>query len=135
MNVNDVFPSNYIKASDLRGSQVTVTMQRIQIEEVGDGPKPVLYFQGKDKGLVLNKTNANTIAGMYGPEMDGWAGRPVTLFATQVDFQGRQVEAIRVQIQRPTPVNPAATMPSIGPDPFGSDTTDYNGLDNSDVPF
>lgn len=97
MNINGAFPSTYLKAADLQGRTVTVTMDHVKIEEVGDGPKPVLYFQGKEKGLVLNKTNSNNIAFIYGPETDHWQGNPIQLFPTMVDFQGKSVEAIRVR--------------------------------------
>ena len=55
------------------------------------------YFEGKSKALVLNKTNANTITDRLGPETDGWVGRGLTLYPTEVDFQGRRVAAIRVR--------------------------------------
>jgi hypothetical protein len=77
--------------------------------------KPIVFFQGAEKGLVLNKTNANTIAGMYSPETSNWIGKQVTLFPTQVDFQGRQVAAIRVRLVH------AGGMPATPAAPFGDD--------------
>lgn len=75
MDINGVFPSKYLKAADLQGKDVTLTIEEVSVEDVGgqgdaSDSKPVLFFQGKEKGLVLNKTNANTISGMYGPETD-----------------------------------------------------------------
>ena len=129
MNVNDVFPSKYLKASDLGQSNVVVTMSHSELEDVGqDGElKPVLYFKGKTKGLVLNKTNANAIASMYGPEMDNWSERQITLFATQTDFAGKIVPCIRVRLnaamQAQAPVEPP--MPPDNP----------AGPSDDDVPF
>jgi len=97
MDINGVFPSKYLKAADLQGRDVQVVMANVRIEDIGDGDKPVLYFQGKEKGLVLNKTNANNIAILYGSETNNWIGKPVTLYSAWVDFQGRSVEAIRVR--------------------------------------
>lgn len=97
MNINEAFPSNYLKSSDLKGATPTVTMSHITNEKLGDDTKLVLYFQGKEKGMVLNKTNANNIAQLYGPETDAWNGKKVTLAVAWVDFQGRSVEAIRVR--------------------------------------
>ena len=54
-----------------------------------------------DKGLCLNKTNAGTIADLYGPETDAWIGRQIRLFATEVPFGAEQVLAIRVRMRAP----------------------------------
>jgi hypothetical protein len=39
----------------------------------------VVYFQGKQKGLVTNKTNANNIAALYGDDTDDWIGQKIML--------------------------------------------------------
>ncbi len=70
MKINEAFPSNYLKAADLQDREVTVTMADVKMEKLGDDSRPVLYFRGKEKGLVLNKTNANNIASRYGDDTD-----------------------------------------------------------------
>jgi hypothetical protein len=100
MRISNAFPSTYLKAADLNGRTAKVVMESIRMEDIGSEQKPILYFQGKEKGLVLNKTNANNIAYAYGEETDTWAGRPLELFEAMVDFQGRTVPAIRVRIPR-----------------------------------
>jgi len=122
MDINNVFPSKWLKAGDLQGRNIKVTMENILMEEVADDKKPVLYFQGKTKGLVLNKTNANAIAGMYGPDTDNWKGRAIVIFPTQVDYAGKPVQAIRVQMTKPaaadeTPEAPLEDDPAEQPDP------------------
>lgn len=100
MNINDAFPSNYLKASDLGDAQPVVTIDRVEVEPVGRGKemKPVIYFAGKQKGMVLNKTNSKKIAEIASsPDTDDWHGVQIRLFATEVDFQGETVEAIRVK--------------------------------------
>lgn len=97
-NINGMLPGKHIKAADLQGRRVTAVMALVKQEKVGEDQKPVLYFQGKERGLVLNKTNANTISEVYGPETDHWAGQPIVLFEAMVDFQGKTVQAIRVQV-------------------------------------
>lgn len=97
MNINEAFPSNYLKATDLQGREATVRIDRLEFEKVGDDTKPVLYFQGKDRGIVLNKTNATNISAAYSQETGNWIGKSVTLFTAWVDFQGKSVEAIRVR--------------------------------------
>jgi hypothetical protein len=110
MKISAAFPSKYLRAADLDGRQVTVEIANVELEEVGTGeePKPVLYFQGKAKGVVLNKTNAHTISAVYGDDTDDWIGQSVTLFSAHVDFQGRSVESIRIKIP---PRKPPAKKP------------------------
>lgn len=110
MNINAAFPGSYLKAADLQGKSVTIAMHSVAMEEMGGEHKAVLYFmdkQGtrKDRGLVLNKTNANIIAEMYGPETDEWHGQPITLMPARVEFSGRIVDAIRVRLETGTPVS------------------------------
>jgi len=113
MKVSQAFPSNYLKAADLQDRAVRVTMSGYKMEAIGEDQKPVLYFKGKEKGLVLNKTNANNIAAEYGDDMDLWQGREIILFSAWVDFQGKSVEAIRVR--KPQPKDGAAPAPQQKP--------------------
>ncbi len=97
MKIGSAFPSEYLKAADLQGRRVKVVISGLSHEEIGDGVKAVLHFAGKDKGLVLNKTNANMIAEVLGSdETDDWQGATITLFPTKVEYQGKRVDAIRV---------------------------------------
>ena len=95
VNVNTVFPTKYVKAQDVNG-QVLVTIRSAVMEQLGDEYKLVVYFEGHDKGMVLNKTNANNLSNLYGPESDGWIGKPMTLVSTFVDFQGQSTPALRL---------------------------------------
>ncbi len=101
MNIGRAFPSKYLKHSDLQGRRLGVTIERVEVEKIGDKQKPVVYFVGKPKGLVLNVTNARAIAEIAGgdEEMDNWAGVHVLLYPTKVDFQGGRVDAIRVEAE------------------------------------
>lgn len=143
-NIHDAFPSNYLKASDLKGSQPIVTIDRVEFEPVGRQKemKPILYFANKEKGLVLNKTNSNKIAELAGtPETDEWSGVHVRLFSTHVEFQGESVEAIRVKAAPPrTAAAPAtrkaAAQPPPAPPPArepGAD--DMPPITEDDIPF
>lgn len=99
MNIQSAFPSSYIKASDLQGKSVSILMDRVVMEEIGGDHKPVLYFIGKDRGLVLNKTNSSIIAEMHGWETENWNNRKITIYPARVEFQGKIVDAIRVKLE------------------------------------
>lgn len=117
MKVSDAFPSKYIKAADLQGRNVTVKIDRAEFEVIGSDKKLILYFEGKDRGMVLNRTNSNNIAVLYGDEMEDWEGKEIVLFEAMVDFQGKTVPAIRVRgPQRRSASHQApATAPSAPP--------------------
>ena len=97
MRISSAFPSEFLKAADLDGRSVKVIMDRVEMRDIGGDHKPILFFQGKEKGMVLNKTNANNIAGVYGDDTNDWTGKELVLFEAMVDFQGKTVAAIRVR--------------------------------------
>lgn len=103
MNVNESFPSKYLKASDLKGARVRVMISKVVEEEVGDGKKPVVYFAGKQKGLVANKTNAMIIASAYGPETDAWEGAEIDLYPGKTQFNGQMVDCLKVEVPARVP--------------------------------
>ncbi len=111
-NYRSWFPSKYICAEDLRGEVVPVTIERITQEEMpnGDGElRPVLYFRGAKKGMVLNKTNAKRIASIYGEDTDDWIGKEILIYPSETDLRGETVPCIRVK----QPV--ASPAPARGP--------------------
>ena len=126
MKMSEMYPdtSTWLKAADLQKRRVVVEINDVRAEEMNnDGKtetKAVVYFKGKEKGLVLNKTNASQIAYMYGDEMDMWGDKRIELYPTMVDFGGKMVEAIRIA---PPPGQPmeSAPMPVAqnGPAPAG----------------
>ena len=97
MKIGSAFPSSYLKADDLNGHRVTVVIDSVEMESLGEDQRPVAYFQGKQKGLVLNKTNSNMITEIAGTdETDDWHGVKIVLYSTKTDFQGKRVPCIRV---------------------------------------
>lgn len=112
MKISEAFPSKYLSAADFEEGDETLTIKEIGIEEVGQGKdkeqKLFIEFKGKDKGLICNKTNANTIAKVLGSDdTDDWVGQRITLCRREVEFQGEPMWSIRVSLKKP-----AATTPS-----------------------
>lgn len=102
MKIGAAFPSKYIKAADLIGKEHILTIQGVKIEDVGgqgsEEDKPVIYFSGKQKGCVLNRTNAMTIASKYGEDTENWVDKPVVVYPDVCMFQGKMVDCIRMRI-------------------------------------
>ncbi len=104
MKLNELYPSNYLKAEDFdEGQLMIVTIDRVEIETLGkkQEEKPVLYFQEQVKPIVMNKTNASIIGNLYGQETDNWTGKRIVLFTMEVDSFGDVVRAIRVKTTAP----------------------------------
>lgn len=106
VNINTAFPSKWLSEPDLGGNPMIMTIDRVEFESIVDNEmKPVAYFREASKGLVLNKTNANTIMDIVGnPETDAWKGWAIELFPFVTEFNGRMVPCIRVRkptIQQP----------------------------------
>ena len=96
MRVSELFPSNWLKCSDLKGHAVEVVMDRLEEETIGDSKKWVLLFKKRDKGLVLNKVNAQMIAEHYGDDCANWYGKPIELKPDKTQYQGKIVDCIRI---------------------------------------
>jgi hypothetical protein len=112
MRISAAFPSDYLKAADLDGRNVKVSMSHVEMKDIGGDHKPILFFIGKEKGLVLNKTNANNIALAYGDDTDDWNGKEIVLFEAMVDFQGKTVPSIRVRAPTAKDRTTAAQAPT-----------------------
>lgn len=89
------------------GEDLTVTIDYVQSEEVTgtNGKKEVCsvaHIQG-NKPWILNMTNQKSIARLYGPYIEDWQGKLVTLYASTTKLAGDTVECIRVRPQVSVP--------------------------------
>ena len=85
------------------GDDLTVTIEYVQLETVTmmGGKKEdhsIMYLAGQ-KPMILNVTNSKSIHKLYGPFIEDWAGRQITLFASTAKMGGELVECLRI---RPT---------------------------------
>jgi len=102
--LDQLFPSTYLKAADLNGNSKVMQIERVSVDSVGGEEKPVISFLNASKRLVMNKTNARTIASVTGSEnTDSWTGAVIRLFVTPVDVRGEMKMAIRVHPEHPSP--------------------------------
>ena len=103
MKLTELFPSNLLKAQDVidAGGEMPLKIANVEIKEFdgdnGKERKPILIF-ADERRMVLNKTNANIIAEMFGDDTDAWINREITLHVQSVEFQGKIVPSIRVKM-------------------------------------
>lgn len=112
-----LYPSDYVKAADLCGKDLTVTIDRVEWDDIPQAGKreksrkPVLILKndgGKilGKKLAMGKTIARQIVEVTGEKDTAkWSGKRITLHgSTCRGVEGKQVECVRVRAR----VNDAA---------------------------
>lgn len=108
MRISETFPSAsvYLAAKHLPPNQdVHATIQDCVNEHLAlEGDKPALVFVGRDKKLLLNKTNLSVLVDSFGDETDHWRGKRIILFVTRTQFNGQMVPGIRIRVPEQQPV-------------------------------
>ncbi len=107
MRISEIFQSRFLKAADLGGREARVVIDHVEMVDLdADQPqRPALFFVGKSKSMVINRTNGELLAKSFGDDCDAWRGRSVIIFCSQTVFQGRVVDCLRLRI-------PAGQQPS-----------------------
>ena len=101
---DDLYGSKYLTAADLHGETWLRRIGKVAPVELKekDGTtkrKYLVYFEGVEKALVLNKTNAQKLAAAYGKDHSKWIGMEVELYA---EMTGLGKEGVRVRPLKPT---------------------------------
>ena len=115
MNYKTAFGS-YLKAEDLQGKTVRLSIERVTLEDIKgqDGQtqrRLVVHFAGRDKTMILNKTNADTLGSIFGEDTDDWTGA-VILYPDTTMFGGKRVACLRLRANTaPKKVAPVVVEP------------------------
>ena len=132
MRSSDAFKSAYLKSEDLKGRKIVVTVDKVMMETIGQGAraqeKPVMYFVGKDRAMVLNATNWHRLKEWLGSdESDDWTGRQCVLGTEPTtDPNGKPTMGLRI-VGVPEDAPKPAREPA--PEPYLAEAPD------DDVPF
>ncbi len=84
MKASEFYQSPFLRGTDI-SKPVRAQIERYEVGEFTDQKtgqeqkRIILRFTGKQKALVLNKSQARTLITAYGDEMDGWPGKSVIL--------------------------------------------------------
>jgi len=101
---------DYLGAYSLEaGNDMILTIKSVKREMItGTGGKkeecPVCHWQENQKPMILNVTNMKSIAKMYGPYIENWAGKRVQIYASTTKFGGDTVECLRIRKDPPEEV-------------------------------
>jgi hypothetical protein len=109
VDVRSMYDSEYVAAWDLQGKDQVVTIAKVvpgELSKAGTSKKDraaIVFFEGRAKGMVVNKTNRKLIGGIVGSfRAKSWVGARITIFPTTCQFGPNTVDCIRV---RPTAPN------------------------------
>lgn len=89
MDIRKLTGSQYLAAVEFNGAEPTFTISDAKLEDFESDDngvkkverKGVVSFAETPRKWVINVTNAQLIAAMFGRETKGWQGKKVTLFA------------------------------------------------------
>jgi hypothetical protein len=98
-------PTVHLCGADLGGKDLIVTIDRIELEKVGDEGqnKPILYFKeqvvaGKNKGMICGSRVSTTIAKVVGsPILADWIGKQIQIFGINERNFGQEKDVVRVR--------------------------------------
>ena len=114
-DINTIFTSDTLKAADLKGRDVALTISSIEIVVYEDNgrksQKPVISFLETTKTLVSNKTNSMMIADAWGNNTDSWPGNKITIYPTRTSFGDSIVDCIRVRPPITSTQTPSQGLP------------------------
>lgn len=93
---------DYIGAYALpNGEDLTVTIKSVAREVVtmagGKKEECTVVQLVNNKPFIINATNSKSIHRLYGPYIEEWVGKQITLHASTTKFGGELVECLRIR--------------------------------------
>lgn len=94
---------DYLGSHNLEeGEEMLLTIVKYEGEEMvqtqeGKSAKQVLYFQEEVPKMILNITNATTLASLYGTHPEKWLGKQIQVYAANVRAFGKMQDALRIR--------------------------------------
>jgi len=112
---DSVYGGKYLSAGSLNGEIrrmkiAAVDPQTLREKDGTERRKYVLHFEGEERTLPLNKTNALRCATSFGKDRASWVGRTVELYTEMTGIGKEGIRLRPVQQQKPQ-------IPVSNPDP------------------
>lgn len=136
--INQLFPSKFLKYDDLQGKRVVVTITEAKVGEYNGKPTVELRFKGTDKQFSASRINCMAIAEAVGStDTDDWIGKRVTLFPTKIEVAGQWKPCVRVDpVPPPPPANANGSQQKPAPPPPPAMRSEFDDdIDADCIPF
>jgi hypothetical protein len=98
---DSLYGSKYLSVFDLKDAEPRLRIGKVEVAELRDKNgttkrKYVMWFEGTEKGLVINLTNAKKLADAYGKQPSKWIGQCIQLYSEETTFgKGVRVRPLR----------------------------------------
>ena len=125
---DELYGGKYLTAADIKNPR-TAKIERVEHTEFSRAGEPVrkkavVHFMGAKKPMVLNKTNAFTIASAFSKDFNAWIGKQVRIQAEMVNFAGKSTQGLRVYPIAPGTEPAPEPAPVKAPAPVSDDLND-----------
>jgi hypothetical protein len=119
MQYDDFHSSRFLGVADLNGTSHVAQIERLSSEQMQDGKtKPTLHFVGRQKTLLVNKTNWGTLGAAFGKDLNSWIGRSIELFAMPCQGPNGMTQGVRVRAITEPPAGGAAAPATVNKPAF-----------------
>lgn len=113
LTYDQLFPGRFIKAGEMDGKPATLTIKDVYLDQLEgeDGrekPQAVVAFEEVNREWALNKTNAQCLVAMWGPDSGDWVGKRVTLYP-EPDASGLSDSGVCIRIKGSPDITKAVT--------------------------
>lgn len=137
---DELYPGRFIKAGELHGKKVTLTITSVDLDELegeqGKKVKGIISFKETPKQLPLNKTNGICLKAMFGRKLSDWENKRITIFTDKWNGEDAvrmwgspdiaQNAEVVIQLPRKKPTK--MTMHKMGPAAAGDAVREF-GVD------
>jgi hypothetical protein len=96
---SDEYGGRFVKAEHLDKPFVGVVerVEKVEVNKDDGTAKPVLYFDGRERGVVLNATRYNFMSELCkSRDTDNWIGTRVGVRRGKVNFAGKRVDCVEL---------------------------------------
>lgn len=100
---DELYEGRFLKAGLLKNKPRTLTISRVFVEtladdasKTGEKNRGIICFKETERQLCINRTNGESIRSMFGPSVQEWVGKQITLVPEMAKFGREDVEAVRV---------------------------------------
>src|SRR5262245_54015197 len=123
MKREELWSSRFLRAADLQGRPNEVIIESAVAETLhdsrGERTKLVVHFRNRQKALVVNQVNFDSIVNVTGADdSDDWPGHAITLYPTTTTLGGKTVPCIRVRAPKQPVLHASARAKTLDESPL-----------------
>jgi len=108
MDMEKAIPSPWFSAQDFDGVGKEFTIGQVMMQQVQAQFKPVMFFHGQEKALIINGSNNKILMALFGKESNAWTGNKIVLYSFMAPAQFGNQPQLRLGVRAPDAHTPKA---------------------------